>query len=116
MIFYYLKKDVKENGLDIELYERPDHVWEILHKKYGDEPSFSVTCNIPGIFTKESNIAETSLPGLDVQGSIAGHTARTDGQFLTAMEGTPAQGVTIQYTRNIKAKVVPVFEERPIAK
>ena len=34
-------------------------------------------------------MAEFSNPGMDVAGTIANATARGDGQFLTAMEGTP---------------------------
>ena len=114
MILYYLKKEIKENGLEIDVIEGPNSTWSIRHEKYGDEPSFSVTSNIPGIIAKQANIAEISAPGLDVQGSIAGFAARSDGQFLTAIEGTPAVGMTIQYTRNIQSREVPIYEEQPV--
>ncbi len=59
-------------------------------------------------------MAEFSNPGIDVAGTIANATARGDGQFLTAMEGTPAQGIKIQFDRDIQLREVPVFEEQTV--
>ena len=102
MVVYHLQKTIDENGLNVDIFEGPGGIFQIRHREYGDEPSFSVTSNIAGILTQEANMAEFSIPGLDVAGTIANETARGDGQFLTAMEGTAAQGIKIQFDRDIQ--------------
>ena len=114
MIVYHLQKTIDENGLNVDIFEGPGGIFQIRHREYGDEPSFSVTSNIAGILTQEANMAEFSNPGMDVAGTIANATARGDGQFLTAMEGTPAQGIKIQFDRDIQLREVPVFEEQTV--
>ncbi len=114
IVVHHLQKSIDENGLELDIFEGPNQTFTLRHRKYGDEPSFSVTANIPGIFTRDENIAESSKPGVDVAGTIAGATAKGDGQYLTALEGSPAQGVTIQFTRTIEMKEVPVFQEKSV--
>ena len=114
MIVYHLQKTIDENGLNVDIFEGPSGIFQIRHREYGDEPSCSVTSNIAGILTQEANMAEFSNPGMDVAGTIANATARGDGQFLTAMEGTPAQGIKIQFDRDIQLREVPVFEEQTV--
>ena len=114
MIVYHLQKTIDENGLNVDIFEGPGGIFQIRHREYGDEPSFSVTSNIAGILSQEANMAEFSNPGMDVAGTIANATARGDGQFLTAMEGTPAQGIKIQFDRDIQLREVPVFEEQTV--
>ena len=44
----------------------------------------------------------------------AGQIAMGDGQFLTAIDGTKASGVTVAYEREIGLKEVPVLDQRGV--
>jgi len=114
MVVFHMQKTIDENGLNLDVFEGPNGIFQIRHRAYGDNPSFSITSNIAGVFTQEANMAEFSIPGENVTGTIANATARGEGQFLTAMEGTPAQGITIQYDRDIQLREVPVYEEQTV--
>ena len=108
-----IKEAIVDGGLALEAFETPEKTFYIRHKEFGEEPSFSATANIPGILTNMKNIAESSIPGLDVAGKIGDSFASGKGQFLTAIKrSSPAQGTTIQYDRTIGLKEVPVRNEQ----
>ncbi len=75
---------------------------------------FSVTSSIAGIGSEEANVAAFSRAGKNVEGTIAGQIAMGNGQFLTAIDGTKASGVTVAYEREIGLKEVPVLDQRGV--
>jgi len=108
-----IKEAIAGSGLDLEAFETPEKTFFIRHKSFGADPSFSATTNISGLLTKDSNVAETSIPGLNVAGKIGDSYTIGNGQFLTAIKhSSPAQGITIQYDRSIGLKEVPVKNEQ----
>ncbi len=113
IVMHAIKNSIKSSSLALEAFETPDKTFYIRHKEFGDDTSFSVTTNLAGLLTEKANVAELSVPGLDVAGRIGGQVARGNGQFLTAIEGaSPAKGITIQYDRTIGLKEVPVKNEQ----
>ena len=107
-----IKEALAGSGLALEAFETPEKTFYIQHKDYGSAPTFSVTTNIPGILTKEANVAESSEPGLDVAGKIGDSFTIGKGQYLTAIKrSSPAQGITVQFDRSIGLKEVPVKDE-----
>mgnify|MGYP000023482298 FL=1 len=113
IVMHSIKEGIAESGLALEAFETPEKTFYIRHKNFGEDSSFSVTSNIPGLLTTKANVAESSEPGLDVAGRIGGTVARGNGQFLTAIKGaSAAKGITIQYDRTIGLKEVPVKNEQ----
>ncbi len=111
LVMYYLNKEFEESGMEMEIFESPDQRLVMRHKEFGDGHSFSVTCNVPGVLTERPMVAEDAMEGLNVEGTIAGYSAVGKGQYLTAREGTPAQGVQIRYDRELDYIELPVFDE-----
>jgi len=110
-----IQEAIAEAGLALEAFETPEKTFYIRHKQFGEEPTFSVTTNISGILTKNKNVAEASIPGLDIAGKIGDSFASGKGQFLTAIKrSSPAQGTTIQYDRTIGLKEVPLRNEQGV--
>ncbi len=108
-----IQESIDASGLSLEAFETPEKTFYIRHKEFGEGPAFSVTSNIPGILTKNKNVAESSIPGLDIAGKIGDSFASGKGQFLTAIKrSSPAQGTTIQYDRTIGLKEVPLRNEQ----
>ena len=108
-----INEAIEGSGLALEAFETPDNTFYIRHKDFGASPTFSITTNISGLLTKVSNVAESSIPGLDVAGKIGDSFSNGKGQFLTAIaRSSPAQGITIQYDRSIGLKEVPVKNEQ----
>ena len=113
IVMHSIKEGIAESGLALEAFETPEKTFYIRHKNFGEDSSFSVTSNIPGLLTTKANVAESSEPGLDVAGRIGGTVARGNGQFLTAIKGaSAAKGIMIQYDRTIGLKEVPVKNEQ----
>ena len=111
LVMYYLNKEFEESGMEMEIFESPDQRLVMRHKEFGDGHSFSVTCNVPGVLTERPMVAEDAMEGLNVEGTIAGYSAIGKGQYLTAREGAPAQGVQIRYDRELDYIELPVFDE-----
>lgn len=86
----------------------------VRHRDFGDEPRFSVTSSVAGILSKEANLADFAIPGKDVEGSIGGEVALGDGQFLTAVDGTRAEGLTLRYTQELGEREEPVFNSEGV--
>ena len=94
-----------------QIQKSPDQRLVMRHKEFGHGHSFSVTCNVPGVLTERPLVAEDAMEGLNVEGTIAGYSAIGKGQYLTAREGAPAQGVQIRYDRELDYIELPVFDE-----
>lgn len=114
IVIHHLQEAMDKAGVNVEVFQGPDQTFILRHREYGDDPSFSVTTSTPGILTAVPNEAEKSTPGTDVAGTIDGEVAQGEGRLLTALEGTAAQGVTVEYTRDIELKEVPILNDQGI--
>ncbi|MBT4015791.1 MAG: flagellin, partial [Deltaproteobacteria bacterium] len=77
-----INEAIEGSGLALEAFETPENTFYVRHKDFGASPTFSLTTNISGLLTKESNVAEASIPGLDVAGKIGDSFTNGKGQFL----------------------------------
>ena len=111
LIKFYLNKEFEEAGMKMEIFERPDHNFVLRHKEFGDGYSFSVVCNIPNVLTPQPVVAEDALEGFNVEGAIGGYSAIGKGQYLTARNGAPGQGVQIRYDKGLDYVEIPVFDK-----
>lgn len=114
IVAYNLAQAIEENGLNVHSFLTPDSRIIIKHNEYGDHTNFSATSSVAGIVSDDANIAKLAAKGRDVEGIINGEVAQGEGQFLTALDGSSARGVSVQYMREIGLKEVPVIDERGI--
>ncbi|MGK5095144.1 flagellin [Deltaproteobacteria bacterium TL4] len=106
-----LREKIEAAGLKVEAFFDPEGKMVVRHQEFGDEPTLSGTGSIDGILSAKANVAQFAEPGKDVEGTIGGELALGDGQFLTAVKGTRAQGLTVQYNRELGLKEVPVLDQ-----
>lgn len=106
-----MEKKLHEAGLNVDFFTDQDGRFVVRHKEFGSETSLSVTSSIPGVLSKQADIAEFAHPGKDVEGTIGGQVALGKGQYLTAVEGTKPQGLTVQYDRELGLKEIPIYDE-----
>ena len=111
IVVHNLKNAIAESGLDVHVLETPNKTFLIRHNQFGDEHSFSVTSSIPGVLSDEANVAQLSEPGKNVEGTINREVALGQGQILSALDGTSAAGVTIEYNRVIGLKEIPIYDD-----
>ena len=52
-----------------------------------------------------------SYSGKNIEGTINGEMALGDGQFLTTLEGSEAEGVTLMYDNELGFEEIPVFDD-----
>ena len=100
IVIHHLRNAIGESGLDVHVMETPNKTFMVRHNQFGDEHSFSVTSSVSGILSDEANVAQLSEPGKNVEGTIFNEVALGKGQLLTALEGTGASGVTIEFKFN----------------
>ena len=86
-------------NLDVSL--NAENKMFVRHKNFGNSHSFSVTSSVAGILSKDANIAQLSHSGKNIEGTINGEMALGDGQLLTAIKGSEAEGVTIKYDKEL---------------
>jgi len=101
---------VDQNGLKLDIGLTEDKRLFVEHKEYGSEPSFGAMVSADGLLTEEANQLQEAVQGTDVQGTIGGELAYGEGQFLTAAEGTKADGLTIEYSGGVKS--APVLDDQ----
>ena len=111
IVIHHLRNAIGESGLDVHVMETPNKTFMVRHNQFGDEHSFSVTSSVSGILSDEANVAQLSEPGKNVEGTIFNEVALGKGQLLTALEGTGASGVTIEFNREIGLKEIPILDE-----
>lgn len=114
MVVNQLQEAVDEANVSVDIFLNGENQMVVRHKKFGDEPTFSVTSSVAGILSQEAHMVDPAMPGKDVEGTIGGEIALGDGQFLTAVEGTKAQGLTIRYTRELGERAVPVYNSEGV--
>ncbi len=111
IVVFNIKNAITESGLDVHVLETPNKTLLVRHNQFGDEFSFSLTSSVPGILSDEANVAQLSNTGKNVEGMINKEVALGKGQLLTALEGTSAAGVTVEYGRSIGLKEIPVYDD-----
>ena len=111
IVVFNIKNAIAESGLDVHVLETPNKTLLVRHNQFGDEFSFSLTSSVPGILSDEANVAQLSNTGKNVEGMINKEVALGKGQMLTALEGTSAAGVTVEYGRSIGLKEIPVYDD-----
>jgi len=111
IVVFNIKNAITESGLDVHVLETPNKTLLVRHNQFGDEFSFSLTSSVPGILSDEANVAQLSNTGKNVEGMINKEVALGKGQMLTALEGTSAAGVTVEYGRSIGLKEIPVYDD-----
>lgn len=99
-----LKSLVQLNGLNLDISLTPDNRLQLVHTKYGSDHNFTVASNKAGILSKEADVFEKIKNGVDIKGTIGGDLAYGNGQFLTAAEGTDAEGTIIEFTGKLAKK------------
>ena len=97
-----LKQAVHENRLALEVGLTEDGRLWVEHTQYGSEPRFSAAVSVAGVLCGEADVLEEAEQGRDVQGTIGGESAYGEGQYLTAAEGTRAEGTVVEYTGGLK--------------
>ena len=98
-----------QNRLAINVGLTDDNRLYVEHKEYGSEPNFGAVFSAAGLLTEEANVLEEAIQGNDVQGTIGGELAHGEGQYLTAAEGTRAEGTTVKYEGGVKT--MPQLDE-----
>ena len=93
---------MKQNNLDLEVGLTEDSRLYVEHNQYGSEPNFGVVVSTEGILGDEANTLIEAVQGRDVQGTIGGELAFGEGQYLTAAEGTSAEGTVVEYMGGVK--------------
>ena len=111
LIVHYLNQQILEDGLNLDVSLAPDNKLVVKHKNFGNSNSFSVTSSVAGILSKESNVAQVSDPGKNIEGTINGEMALGEGQFLTTIKGSEAEGVTIMYDNELGFNEAPVLND-----
>ena len=111
LIIYALNQQIEESGLNLEATLTPEKKILVRHKNFGDSASFSVTSSVAGVLSKESNIAEMADPGKNIEGTIDDEVALGEGQFLTTLQGSDAEGITIMFDKELGFIEIPVFDE-----
>ncbi len=111
MVARSLQKKINEANIEVDVSLNAQGLIKLRHREFGDDPSFSATSSLAQVLSPEANVAKSSVPGKDVEGTINGETALGEGQFLNAVEGTTIEGLSIQYTRTLGDTVKPVFDQ-----
>lgn len=95
------QETLEESRIPVEAWFSDSGLLVMQHHEYGGEPRFSVACTLPGIITSEPNIAEESILGKDIQGTIQGQQANGRGQLLTGAEGTEAEDAVVMFDMEV---------------
>ena len=98
-----LRQMVRDNRLSLEVGLTEDGRLWAEHRQYGSEPRFGAVVSASGVLTSEADVLEEAAHGRDVQGTIGGELAHGDGRFLTAAEGTRAEGTVVEYSGGVKS-------------
>ncbi len=97
-----LSQMISQNRLALDIGLTEDNRLWVEHQLYGSEPNFGAVVSSSGILTRDANVLEEAIQGRDVQGTIGGDLAYGEGQYLTAAEGTRAEGTVVEYIGGVK--------------
>ena len=114
LILFSLNQKILEKGLNLEVNLNAENKLLVKHKNFGASHSFSVTSSVAGILSKEANIAQLSDSGKNIEGTINGEMALGEGQFLTTLKGSEAEGIKIRYNNELGFDEIPVFDDNGV--
>ena len=107
-----LKQKAEESGLDIDVQSNDRGRLIIKHLEFGTKPSFSVATNSNGLFGEDPGSVKISSGGKDVSGYIGGYLGIGEGQLLHGAQGTPTQGVILQYEKEPEHRLVEIRDKK----
>ena len=95
------QRSVDEQGLDVDVYINESGMLTVRHQEFGSTPSFTVTSDRDQFLSDYANVAKASEYGVDVAGFIGNYVAIGRGQMLTGGVGTPVEGLTVEYNKEL---------------
>ncbi len=95
------QRSADEQGLKVDIYIDESGMLTVRHKEFGSDPSFTVTGDRDGFLSEKANIANSSEHGVDVAGFIGNYVSVGKGQMLTGGVGTPVEGLTVEYNKEL---------------
>jgi flagellin len=105
VVMRQLQNQIDANGLELDVditsgFDDPeqDNRLVVTHREFGSEPRFIAISSMAGVLAPEVNAPVAVSNGRDVKGRINDQLALGEGQFLTAAEGTEADGLKVIYT------------------
>ena len=101
-----LQKKANENGLSVLISINENGMLRVKHKHHGSRPNFAISTNVSKLFGEEPGTIKLSSGGQDVSGYIGGHLGIGEGQYLHGAEGTPTEGLVIQYAKEPGNRIV----------
>ena len=107
-----LQKKANESGLSVIIAINENGMLTVKHRHYGSRPNFAVSTNLSGLFGEKPGTIKLSSGGQDVSGYIQGHLALGEGQFLHGAQGTPTEGIIVQYDKELGHRVEYIRDEQ----
>ena len=107
-----LQKKADESGLSVIIGINENGMLTVKHKHYGSRPNFAVSTNLSGLFGEKPGTIKLSSGGQDVSGYIQGDLAIGEGQFLHGTQGSPTEGIVVQYDKELGHRVVYIKDEQ----
>ena len=109
-----LQKEIDEIGLNVDVFTDQNNMLTVRHREFGSHTSLSMTSSVAGVLSEEAGIASNAKDGQDVEGTIGGEIALGKGQMLSGVDGTPIEGLTIEYSKTLGTKEIPINDENGI--
>ena len=107
-----LNQKAEESGLDIGSQINDSGRMIIKHNEFGSRPSFSVSTNVNGLFGEDAGLIKISSGGKDVSGYIGGHLGIGEGHLLHGAQGTPTEGIIVQYNKEPEHRLVSIRDKK----
>jgi len=106
-----LKHKANESGLNLDISINENGRMTLKHNEYGSKPSFSVSTNVDGLFGVNSGTIKLSEGGKDVSGYIGGDLGIGVGQYLHGAQGSPTEGIIVQYDKEPAHRLVDIRDK-----
>ena len=118
--FGKLKSQVERAGLPIDVTMNEDGILRVVHREWGEDPTFQAVSSKPGILSEEGGIVQSPVKGQDIKGTIAGESTVGKGQTLIGIPGNEnTDGLAVKYSGPLVVTDPegpdgrPVMERRP---
>ena len=111
LVVHALNQKIAESGLDLHAILTPGNKLLVRHNKFGDTASFAAGSSVAGILSDKADIAQSAVPGKNIEGTINNEVALGEGQYLSTLAGMQAAGVKIKYDKEIGFKEIPVLDQ-----
>ena len=110
LVVHALNQKIAENGLDLQAIITPGNKLLIRHNKFGDATSFAAISSVAGILSDQANIAQSAVPGKNIEGTINNEVALGEGQYLSTLMGMQAGGLKIKFDKEIGFKKFHILD------